>query len=187
MFSIRSESAQAGAHEVLHDCTCDESFRALLEPHLAALHAVARGIVTSHDLACDAVQETSLALWMQDEKPADLRGWLVRTTVHKCLHVLRRADRRGRHEERAGVERTEACPLCDPGLPAEESELRLRLDAAIAELSDELRTTFLLRSERGLDYQEIAEALSIPIGTVRSRLKRAREALATCVVPQQVG
>lgn len=178
MFSIRSESAHAGSNDTLRDCTCDESFRALLEPHLAALHAVARGIVASHDLACDAVQETSLALWMQDEEPADLRGWLVRTVVHKCLHVLRREDRRGRHEERAGAERTAACPLCDPASPAVLDELRLRLDAAIAELSHELRTTFLMRSERGLDYQEIADALSIPIGTVRSRLNRARESLA---------
>jgi len=178
MFSIRSESAHADSNDALHHCTCDDSFRALLEPHLAALHAVARSIVASHDQACDAVQETSLALWMQDEEPADLRGWLVRTTVHKCLHVLRREDRRGRHEERAGVERSEACPLCDPGLPAEEDELRLRLDAAIAALSDELRTTFLMRSEHGLDYQEIADALSIPIGTVRSRINRARQSLA---------
>ncbi len=181
MFSNRSESARADSHAALHDCTCEEAFRALLEPHLVALHAVARGIVASHDLACDAVQETSLALWMQDEEPADLRGWLVRTTVHKCLHVLRREDRRGRHEERAGVERTEACPLCDPASPVEEDELRSRLDAAIADLSDELRTTFLMRSARGLEYQEIADALSIPIGTVRSRLNRARDSLAACL------
>ena len=185
MFSIRSESAHADSHDALRDCTCDESFRALLEPHLAALHAVARGIVPSHDLACDAVQETLLTLWMQAEAPADLRGWLVRTTVHKCLHVLRREDRRGRHEERAGVERTEACPLCDPATSLDENELRVRLDAAIAELSDELRTTFLLRSERGLEYQGIADALSIPIGTVRSRLKRARESLAGCVAAHE--
>ncbi len=177
MFSIRQHSEAAEHADPLRDCTCDDAFRALLEPHLAVLHAVARGIVSSPDLACDAVQEASLALWMQEVEPFDLRGWLVRTTVHKCLHVLRREDRRGRHEERAGVERAEACPLCDPGLPAEELELRARLDAAIAELSDELRTTFLLRAESGLEYQEIADALSIPIGTVRSRLKRARATL----------
>lgn len=175
MFSIHAQAAHAAA---LSDCTCDEAFQVLLEPHLTALHAIARGIVGSHDLACDAVQETSLALWLRDEEPADLRGWLVRTTVHKCLHVLRRSERRGRHEDRAGAERVAACPLCDPADSLEESELRARLDAAIAALSDDLRTTFLLRSERGLDYQEIADSLAIPIGTVRSRLKRARESLA---------
>ena len=159
------------------DCTCDDAFGSRLAPHLPVLHAVARGILPSHDLACDAVQEALLALWRQPEEPADLRGWLVRTTVHKCLHVLRREGRRNRHEERAGVERTESCPLCDPTATAEELELRARLDTAIAELSEELRVTFLLRSERGLDYQEIADALSIPVGTVRSRLSRARESL----------
>jgi len=178
MLSFRFQSASTERDGSLHDCTCEDAFRSRLEPHVEALHAIARGIVPSHDLACDAVQETLLTLWLQPDEPPDLRGWLVRTTVHKCLHVLRREDRRGRHEERAGVERTEACPLCDPGLPAEEDELRARLDVAIADLSDELRTTFLLRSEKGLEYQEIAAALSIPIGTVRSRLKRARESLA---------
>lgn len=163
--------------DALHDCTCDETFRALLEPHLAALHAIARGILPSHDLACDAVQDALLALWLADHEPSDVRGWLVRATVHKCLHVLRRQDRRSRHEERAGAERVEACVWCEPAASAEEVELRARLDEAVAELSDELRTTFLLRSERGLEYQEIADALSIPIGTVRSRLKRARESL----------
>lgn len=181
MFSIRIHSDPAAHADPLRDCNCDESFRAALEPHLAVLHAVARGIVQSHDLACDAVQEALLALWLSGEEPADLRGWLVRTTVHKSLHVLRREDRRGRHEERAGLERGEACVLCDPALSVEEIELRARLEAAIAALSDELRTTFLLRSEQGLEYQEIADALAIPLGTVRSRLNRARESLAAAL------
>ncbi len=178
MFSMHLDRAPREGAQPLDDCSCDDAFRALLEPHLATLHAIARGLVRSHDLACDAVQETSLALWSCDARPADLRGWLVRTTVHKCLHVLRREERRGRHEERAGVQRTDECPLCDPAETAQESELRARLDVAIAALSNELRTTFLLRSERGLEYQEIAAALAIPIGTVRSRLQRARESLA---------
>ena len=181
MFSIRTQAALTARAASTEDCTCDDAFRVLLEPHLAALHVIARGIVASHDLACDAVQETLLALWLQDDEPVDLRGWLVRTTVHKSLHVLRRESRRGRHEERAGLERTEDCPLCDPAEPVEESEARTRLDAAIAALSDELRTTLLLRSEHGLEYRQIADALAIPIGTVRSRLKRARDSLAAHV------
>lgn len=159
------------------DCTCDESFQLLLEPHLEMLHAIARRIVSSPDLACDAVQETSLALWLCAEAPTDLRGWLVRTTVHKCLHVLRRAERRGRHEERAGVERNASCPLCDPADSLAEYELKSRLETAIADLSDELRTTFSLRSDRGLEYEEIARELSVPVGTVRSRLARARASI----------
>lgn len=174
MLSIRTRAPGANVRA----CTCDDVFRALLEPHLAVLHAVARRIVPSPDLACDAVQETLVALWRLDVAPDDLRGWLVRTTVHKSLHVLRREDRRGRHEERAGAERSESCPMCDPFDPLLERELSERLDAAVAELSTELRTTFLLRSESGLDYREIADALSIPVGTVRSRLARARESLA---------
>jgi len=159
-------------------CACGDEFRVLLAPHLAALHRLARSIVLRDDLACDVVQETLLTLWMRPEPPPDLRGWLVRTVVHKCLHALRREDRRGRHEERAGLERGDTCPLCAPPETLEEDELRARLDAAIAELPPELRRTFLLRVEDGLAYQAIADTLSIPIGTVRSRLKRARQSLA---------
>ena len=173
MFTIASISTERAAA-----CACGDDFHILLAPHLAALHAVARSIVVRDDLACDVVQETLLTLWMRPDQPPDLRGWLVRTAVHKCLHVLRREDRRDRHEERAGLERRETCPVCAPPEPLEEDELRTRLAAAIAALSVELRTTFLLRVEDGLAYQEIAEALAIPIGTVRSRLKRARESLA---------
>ncbi len=174
---IQSAPAKTPARSQSTDCACDDAFGSRLTPHLPALHAVARRILRSHDLACDAVQEALLSLWMESAEPPDLHGWLVRTTVHKCLHVLRSQVRRGRHEESAGAQRQESCPLCDPAATTEDAELRGRLDHAIAALSEELRVTFLLRSEQGLDYREIADALSIPIGTVRSRLARARESL----------
>src|SRR5205085_3872271 len=74
MFSIRPSDAHAVRAASLAGCTCDDDFRALLEPHLAALHAIARGILASDDLACDVVQEASLALWTCAAHPADVRG-----------------------------------------------------------------------------------------------------------------
>ena len=55
---------------------------------------------------------------------------------------------------------------------------RLVLDAALAELPDDLRTAVVLRDVAHLDYAEIAEALDIPVGTVKSRISRGRSALA---------
>lgn len=152
-------------------------FDRLVEPHLAALHVVARGIVDSDDLAGDAVQDALVCLWRLDEPPADLRGWLVRTVVHKSLHVDRARRRRSLHEERAAAERNELCPMCAEGVE-EDEDWKRALDAALESLSDRLRVVFLLRQRDGLDYEAIARRLALPIGTVRSRLKRARDELA---------
>ena len=108
--------------------------------------------------------------------PPNPRGWLVRTVVHRSLHARRSAQRRRKWEERAGVEWAATCPLCDPSEAVEARELERRLSQALDGLSDEHKIVVALRAE-GLDYQEIAERLAVPIGTVRSRLNRAREAL----------
>lgn len=164
--------------DAVHRSPTPHDFDALVLPHLDALHAVARGIVSSDDLAWDAVQEALLCLWRESERPADLRPWLVRTVVHKSLHVDRARSRRIAHEDRAGVERLEPCPFCHPVDPFAGDELDGELEAALDSLSEEFRAVLVLRARDGLEYAEIAAALSLPIGTVRSRLRRARDRIA---------
>jgi len=156
-------------------------FATLVRPHLPALHASARGIVHSDDLAWDAVQETLVCLWREPAAPYDLRGWLVRTVVHKSLHVARARRRRHRHERAAGIDPDAPCPLCDPSARVEQAEALLELDAALAALAPGLRSVFLLRQREGLEYAEIAARLALPLGTVRSRLRRARTQLAAAL------
>ncbi|MEH6550202.1 MAG: RNA polymerase sigma factor RpoE [Pseudomonadales bacterium] len=62
-------------------------------------------------------------------------------------------------------------------------ELKAVVDAAIKELPDDLRTAVTLREFDGLSYEEIAEVMGCPVGTVRSRIFRAREAIDSCVAP----
>lgn len=178
--SIPLEAAAHAARPFASEKSLSETFafdeRALA--HVAGLRAIARGIVGSDDLAADAVQDTLVCLWRESERPTDLRGWLVRTVVHKSLHIARAQRRRRRHEHAASSARHEPCPLCDPALEFEHAELHAELEAALQTLSSELRCVFLLRQTHGLDYAAIAEHLAVPVGTVRSRLKRARERLA---------
>lgn len=141
------------------------------------LRAVARRIVGSDDLASDAVQEALLSLWSADSEPVELRAWLVRTVVHKSLHLVRSSSRRGRHESEAYAGRSESCPLCDPAVVLEQAECDQRIAAALKALSADLRAPFVLRQLHGLDYETIARRLNVPVGTVRSRLHRAREFL----------
>lgn len=158
--------------------SADERFEHSIRPHLVALQATARGIVGSDDLAGDVLQEALIALWREPRAPEDAGGWLMRAIVHKSLHVLRAQRRRLDHEGVAAARADDHCPLCDPVRSAEDEELRRELDLALRELSEELRAVFLLRERDGLEYADIAARLQLPVGTVRSRLSRARDRLA---------
>ena len=97
-------------------------------------------------------------------------------TTNACLDELRR--RRRRPSPSSLDERLDDA---DPGAPAfDESTVdRMRIDAALAELSPEFRAAVVLRDQLGLDYAEIGEVLDLPAGTVRSRISRGRRSLAT--------
>jgi RNA polymerase sigma-70 factor (ECF subfamily) len=104
---------------------------------------------------------------------ASLATWLYAITSRLALNRLgageRRVTRQG-DEALAFV----ADGRSGPAETAEQSELALALQRAIAELPDERRAAIVLRDIEGLAYEEIARALDLPIGTVRSRIHRAR-------------
>lgn len=158
-----------------------------LTPHLARAHAVARALLGCDHLAADAVQEALVALWHQASPPTELRGWLVRAVVHRARHLRRTLQRRQRHEHHAAAH----CLLhagCDNPLHhAYAHELGARLAAALAELPAEQRRAFELYVQTGLDYRGIAAELDWPVGTVRSRLHRARQALLAALGGQDLG
>ncbi len=102
--------------------------------------------------------------------------WTHRVTVNTCLDQHRRRSRRPQTAEidLAGPEGPRA-----PGrLPDDIVSDRLDIDRALAQLPTEQRVAVVLRDLGDLGYAEIAEALGVPIGTVRSRLARGRAALA---------
>jgi RNA polymerase sigma factor (sigma-70 family) len=140
-------------------------------------HAVARRLLGCDHLAHDAVQEAMLAFWREPIVPADPPGWLVSAVRFRARHLRRTLQRRQRHEHGAATH----CELhagCDSPLHhAYAHELGQRLDGALAQLPAEQRTAFQLYVETGLDYRGVASRLALPVGTVRSRLHRARQAL----------
>ncbi len=104
---------------------------------------------------------------------AKLSTWLYAIASRLCLnrlaHSSRRLDRRGDETRNRLAE-----PGADPSADLERSEVEAALHRAIAELPEERRIVVILRDLEGLDYEEIAAALDLPLGTVRSRLHRAR-------------
>lgn len=114
--------------------------------------------------------------------------WLYRIAVNTAKNFLESRSRRPQAVmEAEDAEGMEAAPqLRDLGSPErmlQRSQLTEELDAAISDLPEELRSALLLREIDGLSYDEIAQILECPIGTVRSRIFRAREAVDRRIAP----
>ncbi|PYN34877.1 MAG: hypothetical protein DMD98_09685 [Candidatus Rokuibacteriota bacterium] len=103
---------------------------------------------------------------------AKLSTWLYAITSRLCLNRLASGERRMAREGEESLERLRGD--ADPAAHVERVELEAALQRAITELPEERRIVVVLRDFEGLSYEEIAAALDLPLGTVRSRLHRAR-------------
>jgi RNA polymerase sigma-70 factor, ECF subfamily len=157
-------------------------FTEATRPLLGHLVTISRRILGNEDLAWDAVQEALLSLWLAGEMPTNLRAWLARAVVHRSLHLSRCRSRRRRHEDRARFEHDEESDRDDPTRHLEAQELRRILHEALSQIGPEHRDVLVLSVVDQMDYQSIASALNIPVGTVRSRLNRSRRAFRDVLI-----
>jgi RNA polymerase sigma-70 factor (ECF subfamily) len=146
-----------------------------IEAEIPRLRRYARALARDAAAADDLVQDcltralTKLHLWREG---SDLRAWLFTILHNQHVNSVRRAVRTG-----TAVEIAESEPGLTRG-PHQEKRLELRdLDQALGELPDEQRAVILLVGLEGMRYEAVAEVLGVPVGTVRSRLSRGREAL----------
>ncbi len=146
-----------------------------IEAEIPRLRRYARALVRDVAAADDLVQDClarALAkshLWQEG---TDLRAWLFTILHNQHVNHVRRAVRAG-----AAVELSESEPLLTRA-PNQDKRLELRdLDRALARLPEEQRAVILLVGLEGMRYEEVGDVLGIPVGTVRSRLSRGRDAL----------
>ncbi len=126
-------------------------------------------------LAEDAAQEAFVRVWqnLNSYKPQyAFRSWLYRIAANAALDSLRR-DRPTTELDTLSL----ADPAMGPEQSAEENQRVGHVRRAIAQLSEPLRVVLILREYQELTYQEIGDALDIPVGTVMSRLNSARAQL----------
>jgi RNA polymerase sigma-70 factor (ECF subfamily) len=174
-------AARHGATRDACDPSAEDAFAERVRGHIPRMVRLARRFVGSEDLAWDVVQESLLALWQTPTPPSDMRPWLSRTVIHRALHIRRTLRRRWHYEERAGAAVAADAPVRDPAEELTLQGLRVQLRLAVSRLPlDQLRA-FGLREIEGLEYAEIARRLGVPVGTIRSRLARARDALRTAL------
>jgi RNA polymerase sigma-70 factor (ECF subfamily) len=154
---------------------------ALLRRHYDRLYAVCRRMTGDPADAADACQEALLAV-VRGLPGFDGRSafatWAYRVTTNACLDELRR--RRRRPEPGLPEGRGEPASTEDD---AETVATRVDLDVALQSLPADYRAAVVLRDVCGLSYDEIATALLIPPGTVRSRIARGRAALVPLLAP----
>lgn len=157
------------------------AFIAMYERRVTAL--VSRLLVGRPELVEDAVQDAFLKLLTELHRfdptgPARLSTWALTVATRLNLDRLRRLG-----TERRLMEAGEADDHAGPsGVGRIEAlDLGARVTAAMAALPADHRAVLVLRAYHDLDYDEIAAALEIPVGTVKSRLGRAREALRRAV------
>ncbi|MGE0259187.1 MAG: sigma-70 family RNA polymerase sigma factor [Alphaproteobacteria bacterium] len=133
--------------------------------------ALARDVAAADDLVQDCLTRAlgKLHLWQDG---TDLRAWLFTILHNQYVNHVRRAVREG-----AAVGLSETEPVLTHA-PQQGKRLELRdLERAMAKLPEEQRSVILLVGLEGMRYEEVAEVLGVPVGTIRSRLSRGRESL----------
>ena len=161
------------------------AFEKLVHRHQRRIYFTVRKLVVDADATHDVTQEVFIKVWRkldQFDTALPLYPWLHRIAIHEALNHLRRNP--GRRElplEEGDGAWSDTAPAPDAALL--QHELDAALSKALERLPEDQRTVFVLRTSEELSYQEIAEALDISMGTVMSRLSRARERLKKTLGP----
>jgi RNA polymerase sigma-70 factor, ECF subfamily len=159
-----------------------------IETHVPSLWRYARGLVHDPDLARDMVQdclERAVSRFHLYREDVNLRGWLF--TI--LLNVVRSNARTAQHRQWVPLEDHIDCLPC---APPQYHALQIRdLQRGFAKLPEMLQEVIVLVAIEGMTYQEAARVLEVPVGTIRSRLSRARGQLralldGTCPQPQRL-
>jgi RNA polymerase sigma-70 factor (ECF subfamily) len=158
----------------------------LVEPLIPALRRYARALVRDRSAADDLVQdclERTISRWHQRRIGGDARTWIFTILHNLAINQLRQRTRRGWH---VPIDDNADATLARP--PAQEDGLRHRdLLNALGTLPEHQRSVLLLVSVEDLSYADAARVLDIPVGTVMSRLSRAREKLLQAMDGDRAG
>lgn len=160
------------------------ALRRLIEAHQRRVYQLALGIVKNHHDALDVVQETFVRVHQNlpsFKGDAAFSTWLHRIAYNAAIDQVRRNNGRGESVEVEDRTLTEAVGLDEPMHVRSpqaaylSGELGEHLQRALSQLSENHRAILLMREVDGLSYEELAQALGVPKGTVMSRLFHARQ------------
>ena len=165
-----------------------ESFNALILRYQDSAYTLAYRIMGDSHSASDALQEAFIIAYRRlgTYRGGNFRAWLMRITTNQCYDELRRVRRRPSVSVEAMGEETGDDPAIPDGSDtpeevAEQRELQQAIQQCISSLNADQRVVLVMCDVDGMDYQAIAETVGAQIGTVKSRLSRARAAVRDCL------
>jgi RNA polymerase sigma-70 factor, ECF subfamily len=167
------------------------AFNQLVLDHQSLAYNLAYHILGNADAAADATQDSFLKAYraIGRYQSGTFRGWLIRIVTNTCYDQLRGGRRHPAHS----LDALETAPDWSPWLTdtterphdyAERRELGQAIGRGMAALSEEQRTVMVLCDMEGFSYEEIAAATGMALGTVKSRLSRARAHLRDYLIMQ---
>jgi RNA polymerase sigma-70 factor (ECF subfamily) len=163
-----------------------DAFEILLRRHEKAIFNLVYRMIGDYDEAAEVSQEVFLSAFRavgQFRGDANFSTWLYRIALNHS--ITRRKSLGVRQQRRVPIE--SADPLCDPqpgpSETLEKKQIRERVQHALSQLDPEDAKVLLLRDLQDIPYDEVARVLEIPVGTVKSRLHRARQALKARLAP----
>lgn len=164
------------------------AFEELIAQYQQGIINHAYSMFLNREDALDMAQETFIKAFNAISgfnRQSSFKTWLFRIATNVCLDELRRRKRRaatvsltaGEDGDGNGAQIDVADRSADPEEAAQQAFLRRAIETAISELDTEYRTAIVLREIEGMDYNEIAKATGCSLGTVKSRISRARAQL----------
>ncbi len=168
------------------------AFNQLVLNYQSLAYSVAYHILGSADAAADATQDSFLKAYRSLERfhGGSFKAWLTRVVTNTCYDQLRSRRRRPAHS----LDELEVAPEWAPWLIdraerpaeyAERQELSRAIRRGIQALVEDQRTVIVLSDVEGFSYEEIAQVTGMPMGTVKSRLSRARAHLRDFLLEQR--
>lgn len=152
------------------------AFESLILKYESKIYNMCYYLLKNKEDALDASQEVCIKIYKSINKfkgDSKFSTWIYRITYNTCLDYIKKRKDELSYEDVISTDnniesRTEGI--------IEARELKFELKRCILKLNNDFKTVIVLRDIEGLSYQEIAEVLNIEVGTVKSRLNRAREA-----------
>jgi len=166
-----------------------DAFGELVSRYQGRLYNAALRLVNSPDDAADVVQDAFLNAFQAlhtFKGDAEFFTWLYRIAFNTAISLKRKyrpTVSLDEHAGESGIDPDDQSEYVKPNTAIERAEDEKRLHAAMAQLSHEHREVLILKDLEGLKYEQISEVLAVPIGTIRSRLHRARLELRDLLVP----
>ena len=168
-----------------------DAFNTLILHYQDSIYNTALRILGDEDLAADATQEAFISAFkgISSFRGGSFKAWLMRTVTNACYDELRRQKRRPttplEPDTEDGDEMDSPRWLADPNMTpdqkAEADELEHALQHCLNNLPLEFKTVVVMADIQGMDYTEVSVAIRVPLGTIKSRLARARLRLRECL------